>query len=126
MSVASTAPFINFAGIATDRGDALIESEVVSYVVGTGQLTIDSRGLGGSTAIGHSTGVTIQPYQINGFPLVGINSTINIPSNTTLRNESNIDNYYLQIDRSASSPLWKHLGLPSISEPSSLYSSIRP
>ena len=99
VSVASTAPFINFAGIATDRGDALIESEVVSYVVGTGQLTIDSRGLGGSTAIGHSTGVTIQPYQINGFPLVGINSTINIPSNTTLRNESNIDNYYLQIDR---------------------------
>ena len=99
VSVASTAPFINFAGIATDRGDALIESEVVSYVVGTGQLTIDSRGLGGSTAIGHSTGVTIQPYQINGFPLVGINSTINIPTNTTLRNESNIDNYYLQIDR---------------------------
>jgi len=100
VSVASTAAFINFAGIATDRGDALIENEVVSYVVGSsGQLTIDSRGLGGSTAIGHSTGVSIQPYQINGFPLVGINSTLNIPSNTTLRNESNIDNYYLEIDR---------------------------
>ncbi len=99
VSVASTSPFINFAGIATDRGEALVENEVVSYVVGTGQLTIDSRGLGGSTAIGHSTGVSIQPYQINGFPLVGINSTLNIPSNTTLRNESNIDNYYLEIDR---------------------------
>jgi len=100
VSVASTAAFINFAGIATDRGDALIENEVVSYVVGSsGQLTIDSRGLGGSTAIGHSTGVSIQPYQINGFPLVGINSTLNIPSNTTLRNASNIDNYYLEIDR---------------------------
>tara|TARA_B100000902_G_scaffold87605_1_gene91646 strand:- start:896 stop:8434 length:7539 start_codon:yes stop_codon:yes gene_type:complete len=99
VSVASTSPFINFAGIATDRGDALIESEVVSYVVGTGQLTIVDRGLGGSTAIGHSLGVSIQPYQINGFPLVGINSTINVPSNTTLRNESNIDNYFLEIER---------------------------
>jgi len=99
VSVASTSSFINFAGIATDRGDALIESEVVSYVVGTGQLTITDRGLGGSTAIGHSLGVSIQPYQVNGFPLVGINSTINLPSNTTLRNESNIDNYFLEIAR---------------------------
>ena len=99
VSVASTSSFINFAGIATDRGDALIESEVVSYVVGTGQLTIASRGLGGSTAIGHSLGVSIQPYQVNGFPLVGINSTINVPSNTILRNESNIDNYFLEIER---------------------------
>ena len=100
VSVASTAPFINFAGIATDRGDALIESEIVSYIVGSsGQLTLDGRGLSGSTAIGHSTGVSIQPYQINGFPLAGINSTINIPSNTTLRNESNVDSYFLEIDR---------------------------
>jgi len=99
VSVASTSSFINFAGIATDRGDALIESEVVSYVVGTGQLTIVDRGVGGSTAIGHSLGVSIQPYQVNGFPLVGINSTINVPSNTTLRNESNIDNYFLEIER---------------------------
>ena len=99
VSVASTSPFINFAGIKTDRGDALIESEVVSYVVGTGQLTLDSRGIGESVAIAHSTGVSIQPYQINGFPLVGINSTINVPSNTTLRSESNIDNYFLEIDR---------------------------
>jgi len=99
VSVASTSSFVNFAGIATDRGDALIESEIVSYVVGTGQLTLDGRGLGGSTAIGHSTGVSVQPYQINGFPLAGINSTINVPANTTLRSESNIDNYFLEIDR---------------------------
>merc|ERR1712159_426809 len=71
VSVASTSPFINFAGIRTDRGDALIESEIVSYVVGTGQLTLDNRGVGDSVAIAHSTGSSIQPYQINGFPLVG-------------------------------------------------------
>jgi len=99
VSVASTSPFINFAGIRTDRGDALIESEIVSYVVGTGQLTLDNRGVGDSVAIAHSTGSAIQPYQINGFPLVGINSTINVPTNTTLRSESNIDNYFLEIDR---------------------------
>ena len=99
VSVASTASFVNFAGITTNFGEALIGNEIVSYVVGVGQLTIDGRGLENSPSSNHSEGSTIQPYQINGFPLVGINSTINVPSNTTLRTASNIDNYYLEIDR---------------------------
>ena len=99
VSVANTTPFTNFAGITTDRGEALIESEVISYVVGMNQLTVTSRGLEGSPVSNHPPSVNIQPYQVNGFPLVGINSTLNVPSNTTLKNASNIDNYYLEIDR---------------------------
>tara|TARA_B100000427_G_scaffold70548_1_gene56841 strand:- start:575 stop:8083 length:7509 start_codon:yes stop_codon:yes gene_type:complete len=99
VSVGNTTPFTNFAGITTDRGEALIESEVISYVVGMNKLTVSGRGLEGSPVSNHPPSVNIQPYQVNGFPLVGINSTLNIPSNTTLKNASNIDNYYLEIDR---------------------------
>ena len=99
VGVADTTPFTRFAGITTDRGEALIESEVVSYIVGMGQLTIDGRALGGTFKTNHPIDSSIQTYEINGFPLVGINSTLNVPSNATLRNAGNIDNYYLEIDR---------------------------
>ena len=99
VGVADTTPFTRFAGITTDRGEALIESEVVSYIVGMSQLTIDGRALGGTFKTNHPIDSSIQTYEINGFPLVGINSTLNVPSNATLRNASNIDNYYLEIDR---------------------------
>ena len=32
------------------------------------------------------------------MPLVGINTTHTLPTNTTLKNASNIDNYYLQVN----------------------------
>ena len=99
VSIGNTTPFTNFAGITTDRGEALIESEVISYVVGMNKLTVSGRGLEGSPVSNHPPSVNIQPYQVNGFPLVGINSTLNVPSNTTLKNASNIDHYYLEIDR---------------------------
>ena len=99
VGVGNTNIFTRFAGITTDRGEALIEQEIISYVVGMNQLTVDGRGLGGSVKSQHPVDVIIQPYEINGFPLVGINSTLNVPSNQTLRNASNIDNYYLEIDR---------------------------
>ena len=35
VSLGNTTPFSTFSGIATDRGEALIEEEIVSYVVGT-------------------------------------------------------------------------------------------
>ena len=104
VSVADTSCFVQFAGIVTDRGQALIGQEIVEYVLDhQNKLALSSRGLEDSTASVHAKGSTIQPYQINGFPLVGINSTINLPSNTTLRNASNIDNYFLEIDRGTSS-----------------------
>ena len=97
VSLGNTDTFSNFAGIATDRGEALIGEEIVSYVVGTGQLLL-TRGILNTTATSHEAGATIQTYEIAGMPLVGINTTHTVPTNTTLRDASNIDNYYLEVD----------------------------
>ena len=103
VSLGNTSPFSNFAGLTTDRGDALIGEEIVSYVVGTGQLTL-TRGIFNTTATTHETGSTIQTYEIAGMPLVGINTTHTVPTNTTLRNASNIDNYYLEVNTAGIAP----------------------
>ena len=50
VSLANTSPFATFSGIATDRGEALIEEEIVSYVVGTGELTL-TRGVLNTVAL---------------------------------------------------------------------------
>ena len=101
VSVASTSPFARFAGVTTDRGEALLGSEIVNYVIGENQLNL-TRGIEGSSAVEHPEDTKIQPYEINGFPLAGINTTFNLPTNITLKSSSNIDNYYLEIDRGTS------------------------
>jgi hypothetical protein len=103
VSVASTSIFARFAGVSTSTGEALIGSEIVSYTVNIGNLSLNSRGLEGSPVSSHLEGSDIQPYEINGFPLVGINTSLSISTNDTLNNASNVDNYYLQIDRGTSS-----------------------
>ena len=103
VAVASTLAFARFAGITTSTGEALIGSEIVSYTVNIGNLTINSRGLEGSPVSSHPEGANIQAYEINGFPLVGINTALSVPTNDILNNSSNVDNYYLQIDRGTSS-----------------------
>ena len=97
VSLGNTSPFNSFGGITTDRGEALIGEEIVSYVVGTGQLTL-TRGILNTTATTHDVGATIQTYEASGMPLVGINTTFTVPTNTTLKNSSNIDNYYLEVN----------------------------
>jgi len=97
VSIADTAPFTSFGGITVDRGEALIEEEIVSYVVGTGQLTL-TRGVLNTVALPHAEGASIQTYEAAGMPLIGINTTFTIPTNTTLINESNLDKYYLEVN----------------------------
>ena len=109
VSLGNTTPFATFSGIATDRGEALIEEEIVSYVVGTGQLTL-TRGVLNTTALPHPEGASIQTYEAAGISLVGINTTHTIPTNTTLKNESNLDNYYLEVNRTALDPLNQRTG----------------
>ena len=109
VSLANTAPFSSFSGIATDRGEALIEEEIVSYVVGTGQLTL-TRGVLNTVALPHVEGASIQTYEAAGISLVGINTTHTVPTNTTLKNASNIDNYYLEVNRTALDPLNQRTG----------------
>ena len=97
VSVSDTTPFTKYSGITTDRGFALFDGELVRYIVGTGQLTL-TRGQLSTKATSHESGVSIQTYEANGMPLVGINTTHTLPTNTTLKNASNIDNYYLQVN----------------------------
>ena len=109
VSLANTSPFSRFQGITTDRGTALIEEEIVSYVLGTGQLTL-TRGILNTTALPHSEGANIQTYEANGVSLAGINTVFTLPTNTTLVDEINVDNYYLEVDRSALDPLNQRTG----------------
>ena len=97
VSVANTTPFATFGGISVQTGEALIGDEIVSYTVGIGQLTL-TRGKFSSNATSHPEGSLIQTYEVGGMPLVGINTTHTIPTNTTLVNLSNIDNYYLDVN----------------------------
>ena len=103
VSVASTMAFARFAGVSTSSGQALIGSEIISYNVNIGTLTISSRGLEGSPVSSHPSGTDIQPYEINGFPLIGINTSLSKPTDSILTESGNVDNYYLQIDRGTSS-----------------------
>ena len=71
VSLGNTTPFATFSGIATDRGEALIEEEIVSYVVGTGQLTL-TRGVLNTVALPHPEGASIQTYEASGLSLIHI------------------------------------------------------
>ena len=104
VSVANTTPFTSFGGITTDRGEAIIGEELVSYVVGTGSLTL-TRGILNSTPSTHDEGETIQTYEAGGMPLTGINTTFTVPTNTSLVNASNIDTYFLEVDIAGIAPL---------------------
>ena len=107
VSVANTTVFSKFEGITTSRGYALIQNEVVSYsaitqVLGdAGTLTIDGRGLNGSLKIAHSSTEFIQPYEVNGVSLMRINKVHNIPSTYYNSENSNLDNFFLEFDRSS-------------------------
>ena len=107
VSVANTTIFGTFEGITTSRGYALIQNEVVSYsnitqVSGdAGTLTIDGRSLNGSVKITHPNGEFIQPYEANGVSLMRINKIHDIPTTYYNSENSNIDNYFLEFDRTS-------------------------
>jgi len=105
VSVANTTIFGAFEGISTSRGYALMQNEVISYsnitqVSGdAGTLTIDGRSLNNSVKTAHGYGEFIQPYEVNGVSLMRINKTHDIPSSYYNFESSNIDNYFLEFDR---------------------------
>ena len=116
VSVANTVPFGSFEGISTSRGYALLDGEIVSYngISATsspaGTLTIDARAIGGSPKVIHQSGSTIQPYEVNGVSLTRINNTYDIPSTYYKTENSNIDTYHLEFDRSLAAPTIRNSG----------------
>jgi len=116
VAVANTSIFARFEGITTSRGYALVDNEVVGYSNisagsgGAGTLTINQRSLQNTVKSSHSAGVSIQPYEVNGVSLTRINTTHDIPSTYYSTDNSNIDSYFLEFDRSLQSPSVRDTG----------------
>ena len=107
VSVADTTAFGTFEGISTSRGYALLNNEVISYsgitagTVPAGTLTIDGRSLNNTVKVAHLKGDSIQPYEVDGVGLMRINKTHDIPSTYYKSDSSDLDNYYLEFDRTS-------------------------
>ena len=105
VSVANTSVFGTGEGISTSKGYALIGSEVVSFSniiagqSGAGELSIDARALNGTVKIAHDAGASIQPYEVNGVSLMRINKVHNIPGTYYKNESSDLDSYFIEIDR---------------------------
>ena len=113
ISVASTVGFSTFEGIpvaASNPGYVKIENEIIAYSsVGDGILNIATNGRGIDSTIviehvdfGSPTGPqmpSVQKYELNGVSLRRINKE-HIISN----HDIGFDDYYLQIDRTATGP----------------------
>ena len=116
VSVADTTVFSTFEGITTTRGYAILGNEIVSYngITKTnspaGTISIDGRALNGTSKISHSIGMNMQPYEVNGISLTRINTTHDIPSTYYKTENSNIDSYHLEFDRSGLHPTDRSAG----------------
>ena len=102
ISVANTAPFTKFEGITTSAGYVQIGKEIIFYNgIGSGNLTVGARGFGGSPQDAHFINDQAFKYEFNGISMTGINTTHNMPTNTTLQSLKTSDTYFLEINRGA-------------------------
>ena len=100
VSVANTSPFGTFEGISTSTGYIKIDNEILYYDgIGSGTLSIGSRGFGGTIPEEHSPNSIVQKYEFNGISLTGINTTHDMPTNSTLKSLKNLDSYYIEVNR---------------------------
>jgi len=102
IGVANTATFTTFEGsVGVNTGYILINNEIISYdSVGSGVLNISTngRGINGSTTRNHSINDLVYKYELNGMSLVRINTTHEIPDDSSLLTSlGDIDNYYLKL-----------------------------
>jgi hypothetical protein len=100
ISVANTSVFVNFEGIpvsGTNLGYVKVGDEIISYsAVGSGSLTIspNGRGIDSTKITTHTTGSTVEKYELSGVSLRRIN---NITHNVSTPIE--MDSYYIEFSR---------------------------
>ena len=103
--VAATSEFSRFEGITTSKGYLKVNNEIIFYDgIQNDDKTLDIsvRGIDGSAIREHAKGSIVQKYELNGLSLTGINSEHQFSTRPTLLvTESDIDKYYIQIDRGA-------------------------
>lgn len=104
VSIASTIGFDQFEGIpvsASNPGYIKIGSELISYTgVTNGTLTGLTRGVDSSVGTNYNPGDLVMKYEVSGISLRRINRT-----HTLSTINGDIDNYYIEIDRTSSSTL---------------------
>ena len=100
ISVANTSTFTTYEGITTSIGYVKINNEIIKYDgVGSGTLSIDTRGVT-STSRTHSKGDIVQKYELNGISLVGINTTHQMATQSSVvNNAKDINKYYVEVLR---------------------------
>ena len=101
VSVATTAPFASMGGITTNTGYALLDNEVVHFSTAVNALVLDERGVNGTVKKSHAKGSIVYPYEVNGLSLIGINTTHDIPTNISIRDQYTTDKYYIEAYRPA-------------------------
>ena len=103
ISVGNTSLFTTFEGTAvsgSNVGYVLVNDEIISYnAVGTGSLTLVTRGVNESTVRNHTSGDIVQKYELSGVSLTRINNSHNMPTNQTLVSLREIDKYHVQFTR---------------------------
>ena len=105
ISVANTTPFAKFEGISTSTGYVQIGKEIIFYNgIGSGNLSVGTRGFGGSPQDAHFVNDQAFKYEFNGISLTGINTTNNLSTNATLQSLKTSDTYFLEINRGAGRP----------------------
>jgi hypothetical protein len=100
IGLADTTSFSSWNGATATSGYVRVNSEVMFYnSIGNGVLGIATRGCEGTLPRQHAVGAVSKKYELNGISLTGINTDHNLHNNLTLKNASDIDKYYLEIDR---------------------------
>ena len=105
VSIANTNAFAQFEGISTSRGYVKVDNEIMYYTSvnagsgGAGTLGISTRGVSNTPISNHFTGDVAYKYELNGVSLTSINTTHNLPSNSTLKSLRSLDSYHLQVSR---------------------------
>lgn len=102
ISVASTSNFATFEGITTSSGYLKIENEIVYYtsINSNNTIGITTRGVDGTIKTFHPTNALVYPYELNGVSLRRINTTFDLPNDTQIKSQRDIDTYHVQFDRS--------------------------
>jgi len=108
VGAANTSKYDFFEGVivsATNPGYVLINNEIIKYTSVT-TTTIagisGNRGIDKSITRNHFIGDKLYKYELNGVSLTRINNSHNLPNDTLLKSSRGIDNYHIQIDRTAS------------------------
>ncbi len=100
ITVADELVFAKFEGITTSVGYAYLGGEIIEYTNnGNGELGILGRGIDDTAVSIHNAGTRIFPYEISGVSLRRINTTHELPINSSLNDSRGINTLPLNFDR---------------------------